>query len=259
MPAAWAAYTLAAALLETGNPADAAHVLVTAAGDDALPHLLHPMRTAGFELLTRCRLALHHVAEADAAAAAAQACARQSGLTSAQATADRATAAVALYHQDPLRAADLALAAAKAAESVGAAIEAATARQLAGRALALADAPERAIEQVQLAAAAFDRCGAARRRAHAERQLRQLGYRGTHHRTGRGSSIAGGVAALTERELQVARLVTDRRTNTEIATELFLSRKTVETHIRNLFQKLAVSSRVEIARAVEQIDRDETS
>jgi DNA-binding NarL/FixJ family response regulator len=116
-----------------------------------------------------------------------------------------------------------------------------------------------ATEQVQLAAAAFDRCGAARRRAHAERQLRQLGHRATHHRTGRGSSIAGGVAALTERELQVARLVTDRRTNTEIATELFLSRKTVETHIRNLFQKLAVSSRVEIARAVEQFDHDETS
>ena len=51
--------------------------------------------------------------------------------------------------------------------------------------------------------------------------------------------------------------MTDRRTNGEIASELFLSRKTVETHIRNIFQKLGVSSRVEIARAVEDVDRSE--
>ncbi len=37
-------------------------------------------------------------------------------------------------------------------------------------------------------------------------------------------------------------MVTDRRTNTEIADELYLSRKTVETHIRNVFHKLGVAS-----------------
>ena len=61
-----------------------------------------------------------------------------------------------------------------------------------------------------------------------------------------------GVAALTERELQVARMIIDRRTNAEIAAALFLSPKTVESHIRNLFHKLSVSSRVEVARAVER-------
>jgi DNA-binding NarL/FixJ family response regulator len=60
---------------------------------------------------------------------------------------------------------------------------------------------------------------------------------------------------VTERELQIARLVTDRRTNAEIAAELYLSTKTVEAHIRSLFHKLAVSSRVEIARAIEENDR----
>jgi DNA-binding CsgD family transcriptional regulator len=70
-----------------------------------------------------------------------------------------------------------------------------------------------------------------------------------------GHPAAGGVTALTERELQVARLIVDRRTNAEIAAELFLSRKTVETHIRNLFHKLEVSSRVDVARAVERADR----
>src|SRR3954453_4498800 len=53
------------------------------------------------------------------------------------------------------------------------------------------------------------------------------------------------------------------RVNGEIASELFLSRKTVETHIRIMFRKLGASSRVEIARAVEKADkvlaRDERS
>ena len=49
----------------------------------------------------------------------------------------------------------------------------------------------------------------------------------------------------------MARLVVDRRTNQEIADELFLSLKTVETHMRNMFRKLDVSSRVELARKVE--------
>jgi DNA-binding NarL/FixJ family response regulator len=62
---------------------------------------------------------------------------------------------------------------------------------------------------------------------------------------------------LTERERQIARLVTDRRTNAEIAAELYLSIKTVEAHIRSLFQKLAVTSRVEIARAIERNDRQQ--
>ena len=61
------------------------------------------------------------------------------------------------------------------------------------------------------------------------------------------------MAALSGRELEVARLVVDRRTNPEIAAELFLSLKTVETHMRNIFRKLDVSSRVEVARIAERV------
>jgi DNA-binding NarL/FixJ family response regulator len=63
------------------------------------------------------------------------------------------------------------------------------------------------------------------------------------------------MGSLTERELQVARLVVDRRTNPEIAAELFLSQKTVETHLRNIFHKMDVTSRVALARAVERADQ----
>jgi DNA-binding CsgD family transcriptional regulator len=56
--------------------------------------------------------------------------------------------------------------------------------------------------------------------------------------------------------LEVARLVVDRKTNAQIAGALFLSHKTVESHIRNMFRKLSVGSRVELARSIERADRD---
>ena len=77
-----------------------------------------------------------------------------------------------------------------------------------------------------------------------------------HRRTRAGKADGTGIETLTERELEVARLVVDRKTNAQIAAELFLSPKTVETHIRHLFQKLEVSSRVEVARVVERADRE---
>jgi DNA-binding NarL/FixJ family response regulator len=73
-----------------------------------------------------------------------------------------------------------------------------------------------------------------------------------HHRTRPGDLNGIGVETLTQRELEVARLVVDRRTNPEIAAELFLSIKTIESHLRSIFRKLDVTSRYEVARAVER-------
>ncbi len=67
-----------------------------------------------------------------------------------------------------------------------------------------------------------------------------------------GVADGAGVDALTQRELEIARRIVDRRTNRQIAEELFLSPKTVETHIRNIFAKLGADSRVEVARIVER-------
>ncbi|GAA2683350.1 response regulator transcription factor [Nonomuraea recticatena] len=52
---------------------------------------------------------------------------------------------------------------------------------------------------------------------------------------------------LTERELDVARLVARGRTNQEVAAELFVSLSTVKTHIGSIMAKLGARNRVEIA------------
>ena len=52
------------------------------------------------------------------------------------------------------------------------------------------------------------------------------------------------VESLTERELQILRLVADGLSNREISEQLFLSRYTVDTHIKRIYRKLAVSSRL---------------
>jgi DNA-binding NarL/FixJ family response regulator len=137
---------------------------------------------------------------------------------------------------------------------MGARVDAGRCRILAGRALHEAGEDDRAAEELSRAADALDACGAVRYRDEAERELRRLGRRDHRRRGGRRPS-GDGLAALTTRELEVARLVVDRKTNPEIAAELFLSQKTVETHLRNTFRKLDVSSRVELARAVERADR----
>jgi ATP/maltotriose-dependent transcriptional regulator MalT len=247
LTSAWAAYAFAAALLPAGEPARAIAVLADSAGGDDLVLLPATPRVGALELLTHCWLALGRREQAGHAAARAEASADALGLRSARAVSDRAAAALALHLDDAGSATERALRSVAAAESVGAVVEAAFSQMLAGRALARAGESQRAVTQFQGAAAVFEACGARRRRDSAERELRQLGHRTPHRRSRPGTADDGGLASLTERELEVARLVVDRRTNAQIAATLFLSQKTVETHLRNLFHKLAVSSRVEVA------------
>src|SRR5262249_60868669 len=109
--------------------------------------------------------------------------------------------------------------------------------------------------ELQRAAAALDACGACRYRQSAERELRKLGHH-IHRRTRPGKANGAGIESLTGRELQVARLVVDRKTNPQIAAELYLSQKTAETHLRNIFHKMGVTTRTALARAIERTDPD---
>ena len=252
-PWLWARVGLAAVLVEAGDAGRARDELLDAGGGPELPLLPAGWRPEAFELLTRCMLAVRSSEEATAAAANCSDASQ--GLPMHGAFADRAAAAVALDGGDAKLAAERALAAAAACESVGNPIEAGLARMLAGRALAEAGEREQAAAEFTSAAGTFEACGAVARRDAADRELGKLGRR-VHRRTRRGKADGTGVETLTERELEVARLVVDRKTNAEIAAELFLSPKTVETHIRHLFQKLEVSSRVEVARVVERADRE---
>ena len=250
-----AAVDLARALLETGEPQRAVDLLVGSAGGEELVLIAGGPRAHYLESLTLCWLALDRPTDARRAAVAAGAWASSLQLPMAIAWANRAAAAVDLYSGSASAAAERALLAVAGAEEVGAPIEAALSRTLAGRALAQTGELDRAVSELQHAAAALEACGALRWRDEAERELRKLGHR-VHRRTRRGKAGATGIEALTSRELQVARLVVDRKTNPQIAAELFLSQKTVETHLRNIFRKVDVSSRVELARTVERADSD---
>lgn len=57
-----------------------------------------------------------------------------------------------------------------------------------------------------------------------------------------------GWAALTPTELDVVRLVSAGLGNKEIATKLFISPRTVETHLTHVYAKLQLSSRVQLAQ-----------
>jgi DNA-binding NarL/FixJ family response regulator len=58
---------------------------------------------------------------------------------------------------------------------------------------------------------------------------------------------------LSSRERQVALLAVDGLTAREIGEQLFISRRTVETHLANVYTKLGVRSKIELARRASEL------
>jgi DNA-binding CsgD family transcriptional regulator len=119
---------------------------------------------------------------------------------------------------------------------------AARARVADGRALAAAGDRAQAVAALLEAEEAFASFGAQRRRDEAVRELRRLGHRV------RARPTTSGDGALTSREREIAELVAAGRTNREVAAQLVLSERTIEAHLRNVYAKLGVRSRVELTR-----------
>jgi DNA-binding CsgD family transcriptional regulator/tetratricopeptide (TPR) repeat protein len=113
------------------------------------------------------------------------------------------------------------------------------ARLLFGEWLRRANRRAEAREQLRAAHEAFVGMGA---EAFADRARRELAATGETVRRRR----AGGTEDLTPQETAIMRLAVAGRTNPEIATALFLSRRTVEWHMRKILAKLGVSSRREL-------------
>lgn len=108
------------------------------------------------------------------------------------------------------------------------------------------EARTRAVEALTRAVALFTRSDARVRREAAMQLLRGLG------REGRRASAAA--SALSPREREVAMLAAEGLTSRQIGDRLVIGHRTVETHLASVYAKLGVSSRVELARRVDDLD-----
>jgi len=100
-------------------------------------------------------------------------------------------------------------------------------------------------EQLRLAFEAFSLMGS---QSFGERARRELLATGEKVRKRDESTRAD----LTPQEEEIAQLARDRRTNSEIGAQLFLSARTVEWHLRKVFAKLGISSRRELDEALQR-------
>lgn len=251
---AFSAASRAQVLYESGRPSDAIRLVHERAGGPDVTLIGGGWRGIYFELLARCHLAVDDISSARDAVARGRRHAENIPLDIASLAADRAEALLALTDGDHSRSIELARSALTHAEAMGSPIHAATCRSLIGMAHAADGDVTAAAKELRLAADGFDALGAVRYRDHVEAELRQLGQT-VHRRSRPGDRRGVGVGALTGRELEVAELIRDRHTNREIAEQLFLSLKTVESHVRNIFHKLDVTSRVAVARTIEDLER----
>ncbi|MGQ0712168.1 MAG: helix-turn-helix transcriptional regulator, partial [Gemmatimonadaceae bacterium] len=160
--------------------------------------------------------------------------------------ADACEALVAMLRDETDRAIVLLRQAATALEAVPVVADAARVRRQLARVLAAAGDHEGATRELRRVHDVFVRLGAERELALARKQLRDLGARPPAR------SVGGGAEGLTARELEIVRLVALRKSNKEIGRALDISARTVSTHLTNIFTKLSVGSRGELADFVRE-------
>lgn len=181
-------------------------------------------------------VALDRLPEAEEALGFLEECAEETGRTSALAAAKRCRALLAVANRDVAAALSAADDAVAAHAGVPLPLEHARSLLVLGELNRRARRKRAAREALEGAHARFEELRAG---LWAERARERLGRIG-----GRPPRADG----LTPAELRVAELVAQGLRNQEVADALFVTRKTVEFHLRNVFRKLHVRSRAELAR-----------
>ena len=238
---------LAAALHAAGDAAGA-RVELAAFEAGAARRLLDLRGGSGWDLLIRTQLALGEIDAAEDSVAAAEARAMVMSLPQQTAIAACGRAAVELAREDSGAAAKTANGAMALGESSGNPLVAARARALLGTALGAAGESERAIAELDHAERTFSAFGALREADAVALELRRLGRR--RRRRPRSRYRTTGIAGLSARERQVASLVAAGKRNRDVAAALFVSEKTVESHLARIYDKLGVNSRAALASIV---------
>ncbi|MGW4541010.1 LuxR C-terminal-related transcriptional regulator [Streptomyces chartreusis] len=109
-------------------------------------------------------------------------------------------------------------------------------------------------DRLHSALEAFDSFGAPHCAAQARTELRALGTPAAPPRTAPDSPTT----TLTAQQLLVARMAADGATNREIAVRLALSPRTIDHHLRGVFTRLGIRSRIELVRLLAESDEPES-
>ncbi len=109
---------------------------------------------------------------------------------------------------------------------------------------------DEAVDALTSALSRYRQLGARRDEARVRLRLRELGIRHRHWTIRPAGEGAGGWPSLTGTEQAIACLVAEGLNNNQIAARMYISTHTVAHHLRQAFRRLAITSRVELARIV---------
>jgi DNA-binding CsgD family transcriptional regulator/tetratricopeptide (TPR) repeat protein len=147
---------------------------------------------------------------------------------------------------DPRRAVDLLRSSVDQLEAIPFPPQAARVRRRLAGALKEVGESEEGARELRKAHAVLARLGAAEELSGTREEMRERGVRRPP------KTITSGAAGLTGREIEIARMVAARKSNKQIGEALQISSRTVGTHLSNIFLKLGVGSRGELADFVRE-------
>lgn len=160
---------------------------------------------------------------------------------------DACDALLVLYRDnDPARAIALLRSAADQFDSIPLPVQSARVRRRLAYALMDSGQPEEGLRELKRAHEVFVKLRASGELDATREALRELGVRPPSR------TAVPGAAGLTSRETEIALMVAERKSNKDIGAALDISSRTVSTHLSNIFLKLGVGSRGELADLVRE-------